>query len=73
LLDHFLGPQPRFIGAIIMTHGDDNGLIMPPRLAPYQTVIVPIYRQEAERADVMAAVERIKQELTDCRHPCQGR
>jgi prolyl-tRNA synthetase len=59
------GLSTRFIGAIIMTHGDDNGLIMPPRLAPYQTVIVPIYRQEAERADVMAAVERIKQELTD--------
>lgn len=57
------GLSTRFVGAIIMVHGDDQGLVMPPRLAPYQTVIVPIYRKAEERATVMAGVERIRQEL----------
>jgi prolyl-tRNA synthetase len=52
------------VGAIIMVHGDDQGLVLPPRLAPYQTVIVPIYRKDAEKSQVMEAVERIRQELT---------
>ncbi len=43
------GLSTRFIGAIIMTHGDDQGLILPPRLAPYQIVIVPIYKNDQER------------------------
>ncbi len=59
------GLSTRFIGAIIMTHGDDNGLILPPRLAPYQTVIVPIYRKDEERTAVMEAVDRISRELTE--------
>lgn len=58
------GLSTRFIGAIIMVHGDDQGLVMPPRLAPYQTVIVPIYRKDGEKGDVLAAVERIRQSLT---------
>lgn len=57
------GLSTRFIGAIIMTHGDDNGLILPPRLAPIQTVIVPIFRKDEEKVVVMEAVERINQEL----------
>lgn len=57
------GVSTRFVGAIIMTHGDDTGLIMPPRLAPIQTVIVPIYRKDEERTQVMEAVERIAAEL----------
>lgn len=57
------GLSTRFIGAIIMTHGDDNGLIMPPRLAPYQTVIVPIYRKDDEKGPVMEAVTRLEKEL----------
>lgn len=57
------GLSTRFVGAIIMTHGDDKGLILPPRLAPYQTVIVPIYRKDDERAAVMEAVARIAAEL----------
>src|SRR5881296_3823534 len=44
------GLSTRFIGAIIMVHGDDQGLVLPPRLAPHQVVIVPIYRSDAERA-----------------------
>ncbi len=59
------GLSTRFIGAIIMVHGDDKGLILPPRLAPYQVVMVPIYKKEEEKSVVVAAVERMKQELTD--------
>jgi prolyl-tRNA synthetase len=55
----------RIIGAIIMVHGDDQGLIIPPRLAPIQAVIVPIYRNDAERAKVMEVADRIFQELKD--------
>jgi len=58
------GLSSRFIGAIIMTHGDDQGLIMPPRLAPYQVVMTPIYKNDAEKGEVMAAAERIQAELT---------
>jgi prolyl-tRNA synthetase len=57
------GVSTRFIGGMIMVHGDDQGLIMPPRLAPYQTIIVPIYKNDAEKGPVLAATERIKQEL----------
>lgn len=59
------GLSTRFIGAIIMTHGDDNGLILPPRLAPYQVVMVPIFKKEEEKSAVMAATARMKQELID--------
>jgi prolyl-tRNA synthetase len=61
------GLSTRFIGAIIMTHGDDQGLILPPRLAPIQIVIVPIARSDEERARVMPVVERLRQELSDFR------
>jgi prolyl-tRNA synthetase len=57
------GLSTRFIGAIIMTHGDDNGLIFPPRLAPYQTVMVPIYKNDEEKTAVLSATTRIQQEL----------
>ncbi len=57
------GLSTRFIGAIIMTHGDDQGLILPPRLAPVQVVIVPIYKSDSERSGVMEAVERARLEL----------
>src|SRR5512136_1282241 len=57
------GLSTRFIGAIIMTHGDDQGLIMPPRLAPIQVVIVPIARNDDEKAKVMPVVEQVRQML----------
>lgn len=57
------GLSTRFVGAIIMTHGDDQGLIFPPRLAPTQVVIVPIYKNDAEKSGVMAVVERLREEL----------
>ena len=46
-----------------MTHGDDQGLILPPRLAPIQLVIIPIYRDDAERSRVMPVVEQVKAQL----------
>ncbi len=61
------GVSTRFIGAIIMTHGDDQGLILPPNLAPYQVVIVPIYRKEEEKAMVMEVVRQIEKGLKDFR------
>jgi len=61
------GLSTRFIGAIIMTHGDDQGLILPPRLAPIQIVIIPIYKNDVERSAVMPVVERIKTELAEFR------
>ncbi len=57
------GLSTRFIGAIIMTHGDDYGLVLPPRLAPYQVVIVPIYKKDAEKTAVLETAARIQQEL----------
>jgi prolyl-tRNA synthetase len=53
----------RIIGAIIMVHGDDQGLILPPRLAPIQVVVVPIYKNEAEKSKVMAAADKAFAEL----------
>lgn len=53
------GISTRLIGALIMSHSDDEGLVLPPRLAPTQVVVVPIYKNETERSAVLAAVERI--------------
>jgi prolyl-tRNA synthetase len=61
------GLSTRFVGAIIMTHGDDQGLILPPKLAPIQVVIVPIYKNDAERSAVLEVVERVRQELSGFR------
>jgi prolyl-tRNA synthetase len=61
------GLSTRFVGAIIMTHGDDQGLILPPRLAPYQAVIVPIFKNDAERGPVLETVERLRAQLADFR------
>jgi len=57
------GLSTRVVGAIIMTHGDDKGLVLPPRLAPIQVVIVPIYRNDAEKAVVMQTADRVYGEL----------
>jgi prolyl-tRNA synthetase len=57
------GLSTRFIGAIIMVHGDDQGLILPPRIAPFQAVIVPIYKTDDEKASVMDAARKIRAEL----------
>lgn len=60
------GLSTRMIGAIIMTHGDDQGLVLPPRLAPIQAVIVPIYKNDAEKSKVMEVADRVFKELKDC-------
>jgi prolyl-tRNA synthetase len=57
------GLSTRFVGAIIMTHGDDQGLVLPPKLAPIQVVIVPIYKNDEEKSKVMEVVERVQAEL----------
>jgi prolyl-tRNA synthetase len=57
------GLSTRVIGAMIMTHGDDQGLVMPPRLAPLQAVIVPIYKNDAEKSKVMEVATRVFNEL----------
>jgi prolyl-tRNA synthetase len=54
------GLSTRTIGALIMVHGDKAGLIIPPRVAPYQVVIIPIWRKEAEKAAVSEQVARIE-------------
>jgi prolyl-tRNA synthetase len=57
------GVSTRIIGSIIMVHGDSSGLILPPRLAPYQTVVVPIWRKDAEKSAVGTLVERVEKML----------
>ncbi len=57
------GASTRLIGGVIMVHGDKNGLILPPRLAPYQVVIVPIWRKEAEKAAVGELIGRVTKML----------
>ena len=57
------GLSTRFIGAIIMVHGDDQGLILPPRIAPYQVVIVPIFKTDEEKTLVIEAAKRIREQL----------
>ena len=61
------GVSTRMVGAIIMTHGDDQGLVLPPRLAPIQVVIVPIWKKnrDDERRVVMEAVDRITSALAN--------
>ena len=61
------GMSTRMIGDIIMTHGDDNGLVLPPRLAPYQIVIVPIFKNDDEKAVVMECVEKVMAQLKEFR------
>jgi prolyl-tRNA synthetase len=47
------------IGAVIMVHGDDQGLVLPPRMAPTQVVLIPIYKTDAEKTKVMEAADRV--------------
>lgn len=57
------GVSTRLIGGIIMTHSDDNGLIIPPKIAPQKAVIIPIYKSETKAA-VLATAETIRKELS---------
>lgn len=57
------GVSTRLIGGLIMTHSDDFGLVCPPRLAPVQVVVVPIWKSDEERSQVLATGERVEAEL----------
>jgi len=53
------GMSTRIVGATVMVHGDQQGLILPPRVAPFQVVIVPIWRKDEEKATVLEATDRV--------------
>jgi prolyl-tRNA synthetase len=57
------GVSTRLIGGLIMTHSDDNGLVLPPKLAPTQVVVVPIYKDDEQRSAVLEYAEPIINEL----------
>jgi len=61
------GVSTRMVGGLVMTHGDDNGVVIPPLLAPIHVVVVPIWKNEDERALVIEAAHRVRKELTS--HP----
>src|SRR6476620_11217223 len=57
------GVSTRLIGALVMAHGDDNGLVLPPRIAPLQVVIVPIYKGDEQKAKIDADVSKLHGDL----------
>jgi len=59
------GVSTRLMGALIMTHSDDHGLVLPPKLAPFQVVIVPIYKGEEQLDAVSQVAKKVKKALED--------
>jgi prolyl-tRNA synthetase len=59
------GVSTRLVGGLIMTHSDDQGLVLPPKLAPTQVVIVPIYFNDDQQTDVMARADAMRAELEE--------
>lgn len=57
------GVSTRLMGALIMTHSDDHGLVLPPNLAPYQVVFVPIYRNDEQLDEISAKVAELSAQL----------
>ncbi|MCX2740430.1 proline--tRNA ligase [Pontibacter anaerobius] len=57
------GVSTRLMGALVMAHSDDEGLVLPPKLAPIQVVIVPIYKGEEQLAQISEKVNQLKREL----------
>ena len=57
------GVSTRLMGALVMTHSDDKGLVLPPKLAPYQVVIVPIYKGKEQQNEINSKVLEIKESL----------
>tara|TARA_Y100000766_G_C18902956_1_gene604326 strand:- start:85 stop:1557 length:1473 start_codon:yes stop_codon:yes gene_type:complete len=67
ILDHVWatswGVSTRLMGALIMSHGDDNGLVLPPKLAPYQVVIIPIFKSEDELNEISEYIKPLLNEI----------
>jgi prolyl-tRNA synthetase len=57
------GVSTRLIGGLVMTHSDDKGLVLPPKVAPFKAVLVPIYRKDEERGPVLEAARKIAKDL----------
>lgn len=57
------GVSTRLIGGLIMSHSDDKGLVLPPKLAPIKSVLVPIYRKDEEKAQVLETAHRLAKEV----------
>jgi len=57
------GVSTRLVGGLIMTHSDDKGLVLPPKVAPRKAVLVPIFRKDEERAQVMEVASKLAPEL----------
>ena len=62
------GASTRLIGGVIMTHGDDDGIILPPKVASAHLALLPIYRSAEEKASVMEYSERLSRELKEIRY-----
>jgi len=67
------GVSTRLVGGLVMTHGDDTGLRVPPLLAPIELVIVPIYKTDEERARMLEAADRVTARLTEWERRDPGR
>jgi prolyl-tRNA synthetase len=67
------GVSTRLVGGLVMTHGDDNGLRIPPLLAPIEVVIVPIWRSEEDKGRVKAAAHLVKESLLGWERRVPGR
>ena len=59
------GLSTRMVGAVVMVHGDDHGLVLPPKLAPIQVVVVPIWKDDSQRTEILEAVTRVEAMLRD--------
>ena len=61
------GMSTRMVGAVVMAHGDDSGLQLPPRIAPVQVIVVPIFRSDTERSQIETALRQVLIDLEDIR------
>lgn len=67
------GASTRLIGGLLMTHSDDDGLVLPPRIAPVQVVVVPLYKNDQEKSAVMAFAEQVSLRLKESLDPLRVR
>jgi prolyl-tRNA synthetase len=67
------GVSTRMIGGLLMTHSDDDGLVLPPRIAPVQAVVVPLWQNDAEEAQVLPVAARVREALGQVFDPLRVR